>query len=90
MTPFEWVLIIAAVLIAGSIISGLVLIVTTKDPLTRAVLSDLAFYGMTCLYLVWTLNNQTSIAYDIMILAALAGGVLPTLSMSRIISRGRR
>ncbi|NLZ57072.1 MAG: cation:proton antiporter, partial [Corynebacterium sp.] len=42
------------------------------------------------IYLIWSLNNETSIAYEIAFLAALLGGVLPTMSMSRIITKGRR
>jgi multicomponent Na+:H+ antiporter subunit F len=45
---------------------------------------------MIAIFLTWTLTNPTSIGYEVALLAAIAGGVLPTLSMARIISKGRR
>ncbi|MDR7330795.1 cation:proton antiporter [Corynebacterium guangdongense] len=90
MTPFEWILLVCIFIIALSLLSGLVLILVARDRLTRAVLSDLVFYSMVLIYLIWTIPNDTMIDYEVAILAALVAGVLPTLSMSRIISRGRR
>ncbi|MCZ9309931.1 cation:proton antiporter [Corynebacterium uberis] len=90
MTPFALVLTVAAVVILGTLVSGLVLILVTGDFMTRAILSDLIFYSMLALYLLWCLDNQSSIAYEIAILTGIAGGVLPTLSMSRMVSQGRR
>ncbi|KQB87202.1 cation:proton antiporter [Corynebacterium lowii] len=87
---FQTILWGAGAIIAACLLAGLVLILSTRDVLTRVVLSDLAFYAMIALYLVWSLDNQTSINYEIALLAALVGGVLPTLSMSRMVSRGRR
>lgn len=90
MTPFEWILAACIAVMVVSLLSGLALILRTDDVLTRAVLSDLVFYAMVCIYLTWTLTNPTSIGYEVALLAAIAGGVLPTLSMARIISKGRR
>ncbi|QGU03565.1 cation:proton antiporter [Corynebacterium comes] len=90
MTPFEWILTVCIAVMALSLISGLVLVLRTSDALTKAVISDLVFYTMICIFLTWTLTNPTSIGYEVALLAALAGGVLPTLSMARIISKGRR
>ena len=90
MTPFALVLTVAAVVILGTLVSGLVLILVTGDFMTRAILSDLIFYSMLALYLLWCLDNQSSIAYEIAILTGIAGGVLPTLSMCRMVSQGRR
>ncbi|WPF66296.1 MULTISPECIES: cation:proton antiporter [unclassified Corynebacterium] len=87
---FEIILWGCGAVILACLLAGLVLILRTTDTLTKVVLSDLAFYSMIALYLVWSLNHQTSIAYEIALLAALVGGVLPTLSMSRMVSRGRR
>jgi len=89
VTPFEWLLAVCIAIMALTLLSGLVLVLRTSDVLTRAVLADLIFYTMICIFLTWTLTNPTSIGYEVALLAAIAGGVLPTLSMARIISRGR-
>lgn len=89
-SAFEWVTAVCIAIIAGSLLSALVLILRTRDFLTRAVLSDMVFYSMIAIYLIWALTNDTSIAYEIALLAAILGGVLPTMSMARIITKGRR
>lgn len=90
MSPFEWILAGCIAVMTVALISGLVLILRTSDFLTRAVLSDLIFYAMLCIFLTWTLTHSMSIGYEVALIAAIAGGVLPTLSMARIISKGRR
>ena len=90
MTAFGIVTTVGICMFAFSLLSALVLILRTKDCLTRVVLSDMVFYSMIAIYLIWVLNNPTSIAFEIALLAAVLGGVLPTLSMARIISKGCR
>lgn len=90
MSAFQVVLVVCGVVIVAAIVSALVLILSTRDFLTRAVVADMVFYGMVSAFLLWTITNHSSIDYEVALLAAIAGGVLPTLSMSRMISRGRR
>ncbi|RNE49031.1 cation:proton antiporter [Corynebacterium alimapuense] len=90
MTPFEWLIAGSIAVMTVALASGLIQILVTSDFLTRAVLSDLIFYAMICIYLTWTIGRASSISYEVALLAAIAGGVLPTLSMARIISKGRR
>ena len=87
---FSTILNICLVIVGLSLIAGLALILRSGDALTRAVTSDLIFYSMIVYYLIWTITHETYIGYEIAILAALVGGIMPTLSMSRIITRGRR
>ena len=81
---------VCIVIMALSLLAGLAKIIVTTDELSRSVLADLVFYAMIAIYLVWTLFNQSMITYEIAVLAALVCGVIPTISMARIISRGRR
>lgn len=90
MTPFYIISTVLVLIITLSLASALLLILTAKDYITRAVVADMVFYSMIALYIIWTMNNPTSIAFGIMLLAALLAGVLPTLSMARILSKGRR
>lgn len=89
-STFEIILTVCIGIMAVCLIIGLLTILGVKDELSRAVLADFIFYLMVCIYFVWTLFHDTFIGYEIAILAALVCGAIPTLSMSRIISRGRR
>lgn len=90
MSTFQWVVFVSIFLIGASVCAALVLALRSRDELTRTVMSDMVFYGMLCMYISWSMTNHASIVYDIAMLAAIAAGVLPTLSMARIISKGRR
>lgn len=90
MTIFEWIITGSMGAVALCMLVGMYMILKTDDMCTRVVLSDLIFYSMVTLYLIWTIPNETFVGYEIAILAAVVGGVMPTLSMSRIVSRGRR
>ncbi|MCG7253957.1 cation:proton antiporter [Corynebacterium hadale] len=87
---FQTIMTVCIVIMALSLLAGLAKIIVTTDELSRSVLADLVFYAMIAIYLVWTLFNQSMITYEIAVLAALVCGVIPTISMARIISRGRR
>ncbi|CAM3183424.1 cation:proton antiporter [Corynebacterium godavarianum] len=87
---FQTIMTVCIVIMALSLLAGLAKIIVTTDELSRSVLADLVFYAMVAIYLVWTLFNQSMITYEIAVLAALVCGVIPTISMARIISRGRR
>lgn len=87
---FQTIMTVCIVIMALSLLAGLAKIIVTTDELSRSVLADLVFYAMIAIYLVWTLFNQSMITYEIAVLAALVCGAIPTISMARIISRGRR
>lgn len=87
---FETIISACMIVMALALLVGLGAVIWTKDELSRAVIADLVFYAMIAIYLVWTLLTDTMIGYDVAILAALVCGVIPTISMARIITRGRR
>ncbi|MEJ5997759.1 monovalent cation/H+ antiporter complex subunit F [Corynebacterium sp. H130] len=70
------------------LIANLVLIVRSDDS-SRSVLADMIFYLMIAIYLVWTLIWDASIVYEVVLLGALLG-LLSTVSVARILSKGRR
>ncbi|MDO5031463.1 cation:proton antiporter [Corynebacterium sp.] len=90
MSAFEWVVMVCVFIMGGAVLAAIGLALRSRDELTRTVMSDLVFYGMLCMYIAWAMTNHASILYDIAMLGAIAAGVLPTLSMARIISKGRR
>lgn len=87
---FTTVMQVCIIVMAVSLLVSLAAVILTKDELSRAVMADVIFYGMVAIFLVWTLWNSSAIGYEIPILAGLVCGVIPTISMARIISRGRR
>lgn len=87
---FTTIMQVCIIVMAASLLISLAAVIMTKDELSRAVMADVIFYGMVAIYLVWTLWNTSAIGYEIAILAGLVCGVIPTISMARIISRGRR
>ena len=87
---FETILMGCVIVMALSLLVGLAGLILVKDELSRAVMADLIFYAMVTILLVWSIWTQTIIRYEIAILAGLVCGVIPTISMARIITRGRR
>lgn len=87
---FETIVTVCIVVMAICLLTGLGALILTKDELSRAVMADFVFYGMVAIFLTWTLMAHTMIAYEVALLAALVCGTIPTISMARIISRGRR
>ncbi|MCQ4614137.1 MULTISPECIES: cation:proton antiporter [Corynebacterium] len=87
---FETILMGCVIVMALSLLVGLAGLILVKDELSRAVMADLIFYAMVTIFLVWSIWTPTMIGYEIAILAGLVCGVIPTISMARIITRGRR
>lgn len=87
---FEYLLYAAMALIAIALVGTVVLIARSQDEYVIVAVSDLVFYSMIGFYIMWSMYNRTQIAYEIILLASVIGGVLPTMSLARIISQGRR
>lgn len=87
---FQTIMTVCIIVMALSLVAGLAKLILTSDELSRSVIADFIFYSMAAIFLVWTLFTPNLITYEIPILAALVCGVIPTISMARIISRGRR
>lgn len=87
---FETILMSCVIVMALSLLVGLAGLILVKDELSRAVMADLIFYAVVTIFLVWSIWTPTMIGYEIAILAGLVCGVIPTISMARIITRGRR
>ena len=87
---FQTIMTVCIIVMALSLVAGLAKLILTSDELSRSVIADFIFYSMAAIFLVWTLFTPSLITYEIPLLAALVCGVIPTISMARIISRGRR
>lgn len=86
---FDIVLLVAGTIIAVALLASLVLILACRHDTNRAVVADAVFYPMIALYVLWALQSDASIVYEIIVLTSLLG-VLSTVSLARIITRGGR
>lgn len=80
---------IGIALCAVALLVGVVLIFRVKGNVSRAVLADAAFYPMVGVFLTTAMLRTTAITFDIAMLAGLLG-ILSTVGLARVISRGRR
>lgn len=87
---FEIVVYIAMGIAAYCILATLLFMLHLREEYSRAVIADIIFYGMLCFYILWAMLNDNQISYEVVLLAALLGGALPTMSMARILTKGRR
>ncbi|MCL0119870.1 cation:proton antiporter [Corynebacterium pygosceleis] len=80
---------VSVVMMTLALLSSLALLLKNDEDTTRAVLADKVFYTMIAIFVTWTIINPTSISYEIPLLAGLLG-LLTTVSLARILSKGRR
>ena len=89
MSAFDIVCYAAMAIMGIALIMALVLITTVKNNTSKAVLADAVFYPMVGIYVVWTMLHPSSITYEILVLAGMLG-LVSSVSMARILSKGRR
>ncbi len=80
---------IGIVLLGAAIIIGLVRVATATDGASRAVVGDLVFFSAIGLLVLLGMLKESEAVVDAAMLAALLG-ILATIALSRIITRGRR
>lgn len=89
MSAIEIVCYLGIAAFALALVVGLSLAIRSQDPGTRVLLADMVFYSMLGIYFIWTLVHPVSITYDVAILASIMGA-LTTVSLARILAKGRR
>ena len=80
---------ICIVILAASIIVGLVRVLTAKDLGSRAIVSDLVYFSAIGILTMFGILVSSSIILDTIFLASMVG-ILATISLSRILTRGLR
>lgn len=86
MTALLWV---SIGLLALSVLVGLVRVLSASDDASRAIVGDLAYFSIVGVILVLGILTGSPIAADVAMLASVLG-ILATISLSRILTRGRR
>lgn len=86
MTIMIWV---AAGILALSVLLGLARILTAPDSASRAVVGDLVFFACVAILALFGMLHGSSVSVDLALLAAILG-ILATIALARIMTRGRR
>ena len=76
-------------LAAAAVLLGLVRIATARDGASRAVVGDLVYFCAMALLVVFGMTSRSAAIADATLLASLLG-ILATIALARIITRGRR
>lgn len=80
---------IGVIICAVAFVLGTVIVFRVRENVSRVVLADAAFYPMVGVFLTTALLRETSIRFDIALLAGLLG-ILSTVGLSRVLTKGRR
>lgn len=86
MTVAMW---IATSLLAAAIVLGIIRIFTAPDPATRAAVGDLIFFACVGILIIQGMLTESAVSVDLGMIAAILG-ILATIALARIITRGRR
>lgn len=86
MTAALW---FAVAILVVSAAVGLVRVATATDDASRAAVSDLVYFCAVGIFLLVGTMAGVSVVFDVAMLAALVG-ILATVALARIVTRGRR
>ena len=86
MTVVLWV---AIGILGAAILLGLIRIATATDGASRAVVGDLVFFSAIGVLLVLSMMIDSAAILDAAMLASLLG-ILATIALARILTRGQR
>lgn len=88
-SPLGIVFTVAALVIGVSSVVGLLAIYRARDDASRAVVSDLVFFCAVAVFVLVASVVDSSIVFDVALLASMLG-ILSTLALARMLTRGRR
>ncbi|WP_341853916.1 monovalent cation/H+ antiporter complex subunit F [Brachybacterium sp. GPGPB12] len=86
MTIILWT---AVVPLGAAILVGLFRVATAPDPASRAVVGDLVFFSGIGVLVLIGLVNSSAAAVDAALIASVLG-ILATVALARILTKGRR
>lgn len=79
----------ATVMLAAAMVLGMIRVITASDGATRAVVGDLIFFSCIGILLIQGMLNRSAVAVDAAMIASVLG-ILATIALARILTRGRR
>lgn len=83
------VLWIAIAIFSAAIVVGLVRVATAKDLGSRAIIGDLVYFSAIGILTMIAMLTDMSIMMDVIFLSSLLG-ILATIALARILTRGHR
>lgn len=86
MTAVLWV---AATVLALAAVLGLVRVMTARDDASRAAVSDLIYFCAVGSFALVGSTVGLTVLFDVLVIASLVG-ILATVALARILTRGRR
>lgn len=78
---------ICIIILAAAVIVGLVRVLTAKDLGSRAIVSDLMYFSAIGMLTMFGILVSSSIILDAIFLSSMVG-ILATIALSRILTRG--
>ncbi|MFC7374816.1 monovalent cation/H+ antiporter complex subunit F [Brachybacterium sp. GCM10030267] len=86
MTIVLW---LTTAMLGATILVGLFRMATAPDPASRAVVGDLVFFSGVGVIIIVGLIKESAAAVDAALIAAVLG-ILSTVALARILTRGQR
>ncbi|MDQ3358251.1 MAG: monovalent cation/H+ antiporter complex subunit F [Actinomycetota bacterium] len=86
MTVILWATV--AILTLAAVL-GIARVMTATDDATRAVVGDLVYFCAVGVMIMMLMATDSAVTFDVALIAALLG-ILSTIALSRILTRGRR
>jgi multicomponent Na+:H+ antiporter subunit F len=86
MTVILWATV--AILTLAAVL-GIARVMTATDDATRAVVGDLVYFCAVGVMIMMLTATDSAVTFDVALIAALLG-ILSTIALSRILTRGRR
>lgn len=83
------IVVITVAILTVAAVCGLIRLVTAPDEATSAAVSDLIYFCAIAIFIASAMLRQTSVLFDVASVSALFG-ILATVALARILTRGRR
>jgi multicomponent Na+:H+ antiporter subunit F len=82
-------ILIALALVVLAAVAGVVRVALGPDDATRAVVADLVFFCAIAIFVLAALLRDTAVLFDVTLIATLSG-ILATIALARMLTRGQR
>lgn len=83
------IVVVTVAILTLSVVVGLIRLVAAQDEATSAAVSDLIYFCAIGIFIASAMLRPTSVLFDVASVSALFG-ILATVALARILTRGRR